>query len=454
MQYSEKNVDPKRDKCGTIPGIGDFSTLSQGQNDGPAGFNTNGTTRSFTKWTREIHGRSQVLKLKSEVMRLVESRTVHSESHFLNRSAAVLNNCGRWHVANKLGDQWDHVHSFNCKKKYCPRCHGKKQSKMVQRFTEFFESTESGKNLLATHDVAILTLTLRHNQNTRQGWYFKELQKHFANLLKYGTFKKYLAGGIYNTEVTHSKTNGFHIHRHAVVFVPKCHQFKDGVVGSWFQDDKGKWKFVWTDRQIMNEIKSAWMKKTGDSFMVDIKPINPNTGLIKNILEVFKYTGKPYKDSKGNKVMPAEVVEQLEKNSREKFHNKFGIVYKIKDLNINFSKEEPPQNENQEPQNLYLVQMPWTRSGRVYFHEIEPIGQMDMKELIGRFRTRVESDIQRDRSNYESDSFHRQYRKTDFVRSTNSLNSPNVRRGHPQKVPVGSPTESELLHEMPFFLPY
>jgi hypothetical protein len=372
---------------------------------------TLGTNRSFEVWKKEINARWIVESQANEVIRELEQRKSYAESFWLNKAASTLKACGYNYLTQKVNGQHHYLHSFHCKKKYCPRCHTKKRQRLYAKFATFFESQE-GTDLLDKYDVAILTVTLRHNEQIRQGWYFQELKKHFYNLLKYGAFKKYLAGGIYNTEITHSKKNGFHIHRHAVVMVPKQHNFRSGVVGNWWQDQKGSWKFQFTDKTVLNELQKAWLKKTGESFQLDIKPINQETGLLKNILEVFKYCGKPYKDQEGNKVLPAVIVEQLEKNGREKFTNRFGCLHRIKALAINSDQNVEANELIKEGGQIYIGTNPYVAAGQIDFLELQEIkGQHSLKEILNGFGITQRNVIQDNLLKLQNASFQRQYNK-------------------------------------------
>jgi hypothetical protein len=396
---------------------------------------TIGTTRSFVKWTQEINARYLINGQLGEIERELNKRQEYSQSLFLNRAAAVLQVCGRSHLATDLNGEMQHVHSYNCKKKYCPRCHRTKRQKLYAKFKTYFESNE-GAEILDSYDVAILTVTLKHDQKTRPGWYFDELKKHFANILKYGAFKKYIKGGFYNTEINHNEKNGFHIHRHAVTLIPKAFNFRAGVVGNW-REENGKRAFQWIDKTIPKELKAAWLKKTGDSFQLDLTPINPATGLLKNLLEVFKYIGKPYSNEAGENVLPAAVVEQLEKNSREKFNNRFGILYKVKELALNADQDERPDKEIGP---LYIVKTPFVVNKKIEFVEIEKLpDSLALKDVLQNWALSTTRELEREREKYQNAAFQRAYSRERLRNWT---------------LPANLGRQTNAINEDPFPLPY
>lgn len=335
---------------------------------------TIGTSGIIGTWEKELKSRYIVNNQVKEIERYLYNKKpgkgqswtdLHASNWHLNKSVAILNQCGKNYLANKESNgTYTYIHSFHCKKKYCPRCANKKRSILLAKFASFFTG-EAGAKLMKEYDLAIFTVTLRHNSHTRTGWYFQELKTQFRNALKYGAFKKYLKGGIYNTEVTYSKVSGFHIHRHAVVLIPKEYNFRNGVVGNWSSDSK---KFVWIDRTIPQELRKFWHQKTGDSYQVDLTPIN-DKDLVGNLLEVFKYVGKPGKNEEGDRVIPAQVVEQLEKNNREKFSNRFGLLYKVKELSINFKELEEIPEDKPNYENLVIVSDLYKKGSEIAFKD-------------------------------------------------------------------------------------
>lgn len=299
-------------------------------------------------------------------------------SHILNKAAAKLDQCGKTWLVSGTRDNFSPVHSYRCKLKYCPRCARDKRNILLARFWDFF-GEDGNSEVRENFDLALLTVTLRHGEHTkRNGWYFEELKNHFSNSLKYGAFREYIKGGIYTTEITHTN-NGFHIHRHALVLIPKVYNFRatggDGLpsVGEW-RKEEGKWKFYFSDTFIVQNLVNAWHKKTGDSFHLDLKPLNPNVEFQKSILEVFKYVAKPGgigQTKEGKKVIPGCIIAEMERRPRAKFLNRFGILYKEKSLAINQKRPAADVLPREADGLSIATQLFRTRTGKYRFKKVE-----------------------------------------------------------------------------------
>ena len=261
----------------------------------------------------------------------------------LLKAAAALYWCGRRQIVEQRGTQYVPVGAYNCGKKYCSHCSRKKRNKILSRFAEFFKS-DAGTDILRNYDLALFTVTLSHNKTGKRSTpYYKELSTHFRNALKYGSFKDYIAGGFYNTEHTYGK-NGHHIHRHALVLIPR------------------QYDVITNFKTIEEKLRKQWKERTGDSFHVDLRPLGydentrsaPPRNLIQQhivnyLLEVTKYITKR---DKGTGAIPVQVVAAVEQFNRSKFYGRFGILHRVKALNLNI--EEVEIQEAKEPRTLYI----------------------------------------------------------------------------------------------------
>jgi len=339
----------------------------------------------------------------------LEEKSHYAETWLLSKASAALDNCGKSFLIEKRpSGSVRYLSSFHCKKKYCPRCASKKRDLLLSKYIEFFKA-EKGKQILENFDLAIFTVTLRHDLNgTRPGWYFPELKTHFRNSLKYGAFKKYFAGGFYSTEVTHGK-NGFHIHRHSVVLIPKKYNFRDTA------PKEGR-------EIIVKDLRAAWLKKTGDSFEIDLTPFNSKVEIVKNCLEVFKYVAKPSQvktiNEKGEEeislITPPEIVEEFERNNREKFFNRFGILYKEPGLALNKKEEnlEEEKPEISDLSNVYIARdlRRSEKTGKFYFLETWKLTASG-KEAFERYNQQSEYERKKILLSLTSENFARCYGK-------------------------------------------
>lgn len=449
---------------GNYPGLQGICSLN-GSPGSPGALDTIGTSGSLSPgvapgsrlkagiqgpydWQKRHMSREQVRFQVGELLAGSRLKSKYAQTWRLNKAASVLNGCGKTYVVQKDGPaKYKYLHSYHCKKKYCPRCAGKRRDKLLAKYAEFFAG-EDRSDLMAKYDLAILTVTLRHGPGSRRGWYFDELKTHFRNALKYGAFKKYIAGGIYTTEVTHGRS-GYHIHRHALVLVPKEFNLRDGVAGSWSRKGKGKgWKWTWKDATVKRDLKAAWHKRTGDSYMVDIKPLNGQTDFVDNVLEVFKYVAKPSQKN-GQNVIPWQIVEQFEKNTRQKFSNRFGILYREKALAINSKPETEEEKRDSvaevDQDKVYFASGLYrTRTGRWAFRRLvaapgwTETSQLfkGFSEFVYRDRIRVATSLCNNsfrRTNEAANSIPRQFRKgNEAVPDA----SPGLRTGIPGRLPA------------------
>lgn len=282
-----------------------------------------------------------------------EAKTLNAEDRYrVLKAASSLRFCNETMIVKKTANGFEKVNAWNCGKKYCAICAGKKRNKLMRRYLDFFES-EKGKELLTEkYDLAMFTVTLQHNtKNLRVDPYYKELSEHWRNGLKYGAFKEYFAGGFYNTEHTYTK-NGHHIHRHALVLIPKEFKLREG---GYIIDEKGKRTGKTNNSvKIENELRDQWCKRTGGSFQIDLTPFLEEKilkdGSIKkmslkdNLLEVTKYITKRGK----GEIIPYQIIKAVDENCRQKFYNKFGVLYKVKELNLNDINAEQNAEETLE----------------------------------------------------------------------------------------------------------
>lgn len=261
------------------------------------------------------------------------------------KAAAALHWCGKRHIVEKVGENFLPVGAYNCGKKYCSHCSNRKRKKILTRFADFFES-EKGRGMLENYDLALFTVTLQHSKSGKRSTpYYKELSQHFRNALKYGSFRKFIAGGFYNTEHTYTR-NGHHIHRHALVLIPASYNVRENF------------------ECIENELRTQWKQRTGGSFQIDLRPLGyddktesvpTRAELQKNLkghlLEVTKYITKR---DKSTGAIPFEIIKAVEENNRAKFYGRFGNLHRIPELKMNLDAEEFEVEEPKKIRELYV----------------------------------------------------------------------------------------------------
>lgn len=300
------------------------------------------------RWGKWSARREQNSKQERYLFKIAkDARTVESRYIALS-GAAALHWCNKRQIVEKKGENFTPVGAWNCGKKYCSCCANKKRKKLLGIFTKFFLQSDEGRKMWAEYDLALFTVTLQHSKDgLRSTPYYKELSTHFRNALKYGKFKEFIAGGFYNTEHTYGK-NGHHIHRHALVLIPRRFNVREFF-------------------PVMEEqLRQQWKSRTGGSFQIDLRPIgydeklqcSPTRAQIEHsfgdhLLEITKYITKR---SKSDEVIPWQIIEAIEKNNRSKFYGRFGILHNVKELNMNQEKEGVTVTEEESgPRELYIA---------------------------------------------------------------------------------------------------
>jgi len=289
------------------------------------------------QWSKYAHRKSANVAQQTAIWRAAKSERDLADIKIAIGAASAVQFCNRRVIVEKIGNNYKHAGAWYCGKRYCAHCSNRKRRKILNRFNEFFGS-EKGKKILENYDLGLFTVTLQHNKtNKRTRPYYDELSKHWNHALKYGSFKKFISGGFYNTEHTYTR-NGHHIHRHALVLIPIQYNLGENY------------------DLIESELRSQWKSRTNGSHQIDLRPLGycerthsapprqkVRDNLSHHMLEVTKYITK--RDEKG--VIDWEIIKAIEQNSRSKFYGKFGNLYKIRELNFTEDKWELIINDQQ-----------------------------------------------------------------------------------------------------------
>lgn len=285
--------------------------------------------KTLSRWSKLAHRKESNRAQERYLYRIAKA---DEKSRFLAlKAAASLHFCNSRQIVEKVGEHYLPAGAWNCGKKYCAVCSNKKRVKLLRLFTNYFLETDSGKNLLKDYDLAMFTITLQHSKDgLRSRPYYKELSTHFRNALKYGAFRQIIAGGFYNTEHTYTK-NGHHIHRHALILIPR----RFDVINNY--------------EMLEEQLREQWKSRTGGSFQIQLRPLGfdqktqsatPRGAVLNNLgahlLEVTKYITK--RDDSG--IIDWQIIKAVEEHNRAKFYGRFGILHKVKELKMNQEKEE------------------------------------------------------------------------------------------------------------------
>jgi plasmid rolling circle replication initiator protein Rep len=198
-----------------------------------------------------------------------------------NKLIADMSDCGNYllfHNYYTLGE-YRLVSSCTCKKHIlCPFCAIRRSSKMLQAYLSKYELILNDNPNLKPY---LMTLTVQNGEDLEtvqnhleQSFRDYLLKRRKAIYRKNGQCElNKIKGAFYSMEVT-KKSNGWHPHLHMV-----CLCDPDNLPDFNAFDPKN------------SKLSKEWLKITGDSFIVDFRPINKHDP-VKGFIEVLKYALK------------------------------------------------------------------------------------------------------------------------------------------------------------------
>jgi len=223
--------------------------------------------------------KSRQVEILTHVKEFVHTQPSKAELYNLPAIHGRIHACGNYLVFNHyytIDDVRLSKASFCKTHLLCPLCAIRRGAKQVQAYLEKFELLRNENPRLKPY---MLTLTVKNGFDLSER--FEHLTKSVKKLLVKrrdslrGKWKSELSkalGGVFSYELTLSE-HGWHPHVHMVIL---CDE-NDPIL---FNQAKAK----------QSELSKEWLAVTGDSFIVDVRPIegDPAEGFI----EVFKYALK------------------------------------------------------------------------------------------------------------------------------------------------------------------
>lgn len=229
---------------------------------------------------RYSNAKARQVEILTHVVQFVQDEPHEAALKNLTNLQHRIRDCGNYLVFNNyytVDDVRLSKASFCKTHLLCPLCAIRRGAKQVQAYLQKFDQLRNEDPTLKPY---MLTLTVKNGHDLHER--FEHLSKSVKKLLVKrrdalrGKTQSELAkalGGVYSYELTLSEEHGWHPHVHMVVL-----QREDDLIDF----DKYQAK----DSLLSKE----WLSVTGDSFIVDIRPIkgDPAEGFI----EVFKYALK------------------------------------------------------------------------------------------------------------------------------------------------------------------
>lgn len=213
----------------------------------------------------------------------------------INRTIRNLRFCRSVAIVEKKKDGSGEISqtSKNCKNPHCAMCARARSTKLANRLLSAISDKENEKKF-ADKYFYFLTLTLRHDDNTRNEIYLKEFNdycnklfrsKTFQNAFQYSSREK-TAGWIKCTECTLTRS-GFHIHAHTIVCARRLPQ-KISYVESALRK---AWKKITKDSEIirLDLIKNLRIDQKSQQIQIE------RNAVLRAVKELFKYGTKTTK---------------------------------------------------------------------------------------------------------------------------------------------------------------
>ncbi len=228
-----------------------------------------------------------------------------------------VRHCGSWTRFNHYFtvDEWKLSGANFCDKHLlCGLCAILRGSKLLRLYLERLQSVQAKNPDLVP---VMVTPTIRNGPDLSERYAHL---KHALKILHARRHRKNqpsvmheVAGGVYSIEVTENG-NGWHPHPHAIWLVDRNHPAAT---------DSTNW--------ALKELSPEWHRITGDSFIVDARPIRPNQDdpfqnpYADGFCEVFKYA------MKAGELGPAKTLEAYPVLAGSRMVGSFGAFFGIKE---------------------------------------------------------------------------------------------------------------------------
>jgi hypothetical protein len=188
---------------------------------------------------------------------------------------------------------------MRCRSRICPICLRRRVRQITARTTAAVKRMDSPR---------FLTLTLAHSDLRLRDQLIR-LRRCFANLRRSESWKKHVIGGTYTVEVTFNRrSQQWHPHLHCI------------VDGSFFP---------------VRLLSAAWLQATGDSKIVDIRPVPSASAVAKYI------AGYVAKSSDLAKIPDDRVIEWVAETRGLRFLQQFGTLHAVRLDDDEPDKPEP-----------------------------------------------------------------------------------------------------------------
>lgn len=227
-----------------------------------------------------VEHRSNYFKTKGRHINLTVANKLKNSKHYENaiieKTVHRLFYCSSLNLLKSdwLGNVKNVKSSNRCKNAHCAICRRARSGKLAARLKAAILDKEN-EELFNNHKFYFLTLTMKHDKDTRNYNYLKEFKEVSAKLRRSKLYKKHFKGAV--TSIENVIGDQYHIHSHSLLIGALKGNVKD----------------------IKEQLVKKWNTLTSDSFILDLALIKAE-GLHRSIMEVVKYSTKIMKLSELN----------------------------------------------------------------------------------------------------------------------------------------------------------
>lgn len=231
-------------------------------------------------------------KIKNLQLASTLEKSKKSDHQEINKTIRNLRYCAKYSLIGKTENKilTSISTSDTCNNPFCHICNRIKSAKLSSRLKAFIKDPEN-KDITTNKHFYFLTLTVKHDQITRNYNYLDEFKKYQERLRRSTGFRKFCntygkdknAGMITSIENVISN-KGYHIHSHSLIMTDKIQV---------------------PIQKLEESLRKRWRKITGDSHSLRLdlvrydmndkasaKGAPSNKNLVSTIMEIFKYTTK------------------------------------------------------------------------------------------------------------------------------------------------------------------
>lgn len=283
------------------------------------------------------HDSSQIAKHKSDFLKShyrhlnlqlcdILHNTSQSSNEHIEKTIRRLSWCSSVGLVEEQESGAAHIvkSSKTCKHPFCHICNRRKSARLVQRLLQAVQDPDLS-TLFQNKHYYFLTLTVKHNRETRNYNYLSEFKTYQAKLFRSKLWKSHFpyhksnkqSGWISSIENV-IKPESYHIHSHVLIVAPRL---------------------TTSISEVQAELQAKWFKITGDSTRLQLDLVREkskvtetgdssevNSHILGAVREIFKYTTKTTTYDKMDSATAELLAQWMIDTKGKNFINAFGML--------------------------------------------------------------------------------------------------------------------------------